>query len=51
MITCRRCGVETPLLRRDQTRCPKCEREVAYLIKTDAARRDRFRAKDLTGVR
>jgi uncharacterized protein with PIN domain len=51
MIICRRCGIETPLLDRDQTRCPKCEAEVRALIASDTRRRSRFaRTKDLTGV-
>jgi uncharacterized protein with PIN domain len=51
MINCRRCGIDTPLLDRDQTRCPKCEAEVRALIRDDTRRRTRFsRVKDLTGV-
>ena len=50
-MKCARCGIETPRLTVKQTRCPRCEAEVAALIAADNARRmARFPARDLTGL-
>lgn len=51
-MKCQRCGVDTPRLTRDQTRCPQCQREVDHLIRVDRDRRDRrvFRSKVLYEV-
>ena len=51
MIRCRRCGMSTPMVHRDQTRCPQCEREVAAIVAVDSRRTARrWYAKDLTGA-
>lgn len=49
--TCPRCGSDYPVLRVDDHRCPRCQREVASLIDIDERRRARARwlPKDLTG--
>ena len=39
MMKCARCGIETPRLTVKQTRCPRCEAEVAAIIAADTARR------------
>lgn len=49
-MKCSRCGIDTPRLTLDQTRCPMCQRQVEALVAQDAARRaPRFHAKDFTG--
>ena len=39
MTRCRRCGDPTQRHRVDQTHCERCQREVAALLRADAARR------------
>jgi len=50
-IRCSRCGEHTPRLSATQTRCPRCEREVAAIVSAYERRRNRFAfTKDTTGA-